>query len=428
MQEQQSLSHAFACSFKEHSFSSLFNELKIAAAQGHNNVIRLICEQWNHKDRLYHVSDPTSTVLTSLQSTCLIITLNRGKSYNALTLEMILFLTQVLLASKYDDRVTHILLKSSLDRVFCAGGDVKNLQSSISYAIEFFSAEFNLNRLIYRFNKPIVALLNGITMGGGVGLSVYCPYRVADAQKFVFAMPENALGLFTDIGSTFVLPNYCPSFGIASYIAITGERLNAWDCKYANLVTHVLDPSQVANFSSLEKEIVNLKVPDVPTARSKLAQLLDRYCDVNNLEYTAKISNSQLARHHVEIDKLFLADTIEQILHNINQQKNTAFINKLKSVLLKLCPTSTKVSLEALKRGYTANWAGTLEETLMRDYRLALRMVQRNDFAEGVRSVLIDKNRKPAWQPPTFELANLNEIRTQLFDEPLDHELCFYNV
>jgi enoyl-CoA hydratase/carnithine racemase len=359
---------------------------------------------------LYKITDNNETVQTQLINTTLVITLNRPKAYNALTFDMIVKVTCILAAAKYDDKVSHLVLRSSHPKAFCAGGDVKSLNNA-EHAAEFFAAEFNLNRMIFRYPKPVIALLNGITMGGGVGISVYCTYRVAHASQFIFAMPENQLGLFTDIGATWCLPHYCPTFGIAAYIALIGQRFNSWDCLYANLVTHV-----ATNFDTLLDTLTALVNP----TRVDIQLALDKFCNTNDSTYSGNVDQSSLALNRLKIDQLFNEDSAIAILQNLKHDTSD-LATKYATTLVKQCPTSVVVTIEGMKRGFH----GTLEETLQRDYRLGQRMIQRSDFTEGVAAVLITRDGKANFNPASLQEVSVEKVLRELFDKPLDRELQF---
>lgn len=426
--------------------------------QSHNGRLP---PNWVHycKSVLYNVTDAErETLLSSLApgTSCLVITLNRRQNFNALSLEMVKRMTLLLLVARHDSDVTHIIIKSNLSGVFCAGGDVKALERGEAYAQEFFALELNMNRLLYRYNKPVVALLNGVTMGGGVGASVYCRYRVAtDSKRFVFSMPENVLGFFTDIGSTFFLPVMCPSFAVASYVALIGLRLNAWDAKYCNLVTHVLREQQ-ANSSNnnnstnhhdlryLEQQLVQLKptpshenstsgVDDGGDIDARIQHLLDRVCNHGReLENRELLNQCHLAMNRQEIDHVYSGKTVETILERLRWSQTPFAQQATLQLTHKQCPTSVKVTLESMIRCVSLEHTANIEDALRRDYRLVLHTIKRQDFQEGVRSVLYDKTKKPQWNPSKVEDVDLEQVRRELFDTkartPYEEELPFYKL
>ncbi|KAL9650830.1 hypothetical protein ABK040_001880 [Willaertia magna] len=341
---------------------------------------------------------------------CLEIILNRKPQMNALSLLMIRKLTKILNEALNNRDIYFVLLTSSHEKAFCAGGDIKALsqtqqsdeKSSMEYVTTFFKEEFSLNYLIYTFSKqkPIISLLNGITMGGGVGISIYTTIRVATEKNFVFAMPEVFIGLYPDIGASWFLNRYCKSCEIAKYVALTGDKLDVNDSLFCNFIDYSLNDENFKNLKNyLTKEFI------CGDNNNILQKLNDSILKFKPKTYRNSLQISKLERYRRVIDYCFIENTIEKIInrlqwyktnHDERNETDNLFIDKILFIFLKkACPTSLKVTLEALKRGKECE----LKEVLENDFKLCTKLVCRNDFKEGVRSVVIEKNSKPNFTP-----------------------------
>ncbi len=342
---------------------------------------------------------------------------------------MIVQITTILKQSIDNPKVKFILLRSSGKRAFCAGGDIKALQDA-SLAHLFFEQEFNLNRLIFRYPKPIIALLHGVVMGGGVGISIYASHRIVCANSngrstLQFAMPETSIGLFTDIGASYFLPKLCTSLPLAQYIAITGVRLNEVDCAYCNVLTHYIDDESLS-YDQLVPLLRQMKVQDCHS-RQQVETVLDQTLQKFSIQRKFA-QQSQLFALQDTIDQIFDVSQVEQALANLQLLASSHIVpptiqkwaKQTLSLLQTKCPTSIKVTFESLKRGRNS----TLEQVLQSDYRLGVSMVARNDFRQGVDAVVVRKDFKAQWEPSTLEQVTPQFIQ-QLFDEPRSKELSF---
>lgn len=382
--------------------------------------------------RKYSISHGDLISRFHARSGCVHITLNRVKALNALTFDMIQKMTKVLLRAMDDPLVSFVLIDSQCERAFCAGGDIKALLSPDSaYSALFFQWEFNLNRLIHRFGKPVVCLLNGITMGGGVGISIYASHRVARLSDFSFAMPETSIGFFTDIGAGWFLTKLPTSCGMGMYIALTGARLNAWDAAYNGFVTHAV--SDDAAFNQLAQRFIELDMPKGCT-REHVRQILDNVLDQYVPRHDMVMQHAKLAGIHELVDRVFEKETVEDMFRDLRHLSSTDstlygldasivrdWSEKTLKTLSKKCPMSLKITMEVLKRG--SSLGEQLESVLERDYRVGVRLTRGHNFPEGVRAVLVDKDNRPKWEPA--RLDDICDADVQQYFEPLDKEIQF---
>lgn len=309
------------------------------------------------------------------------ISLNRPKALNALTQGMCEAISAALLEWREDPAVEAVILDHAGGRGFCAGGDVamvrrSTLEDGGAAGRAFFHAEYRMNHLLFTYPKPAVAFMDGVTMGGGVGLALPCRYRVA-TENTLFAMPEGAIGLFPDVGAGWYLPQLPGRIG--QFLALTGARLDGAECLWAGLVTHYIPAEHVADAKAhivetpddLDTVIRSLVPLDPPPAR--------------------------LAGNAERIERLFASDTLEDILAALAADPSEWAAKELKAVSAK-CPTTSKVALRQF-----ASRRVTFAEEMALEYRLAARMIMRPDFAEGVRAVLVDKDNAPRWDPAAPE-------------------------
>uniref|UniRef100_A0A4W4HD64 3-hydroxyisobutyryl-CoA hydrolase n=1 Tax=Electrophorus electricus TaxID=8005 RepID=A0A4W4HD64_ELEEL len=308
-------------------------------------------------------SKASSEVLLERVGNAGVITLNRPKALNALNLNMIRHIYPQLKKWEEDSETDIVIIKGVGGKAFCAGGDIRAVtdagKAGGPLAQDFFREEYILNNTIGTYKKPYVALIDGITMGGGVGLSVHGQFRVA-TEKTVFAMPETAIGLFPDVGGGFFLPRLRGKMGL--FLALTGFRLKGRDVQRVGVATH---------FVQLDKV------------------LFDRAL--------------QTGHFYIYICGIY----VERILENL-QKDGSAFAQKQAEILSKMSPTSLKLTFRQLQLGASLN----LQEVLMMEYRLSQACMRGHDFYEGVRAVLIDKDQSPKWKP-----SNLAEVTEQYMDE-----------
>lgn len=362
---------------------------------------------WKHLRTSSTSAEMEAEVLLEIKNKVGVITLNRPKALNALNLNMIRQIYPVLKKWDLDPAVGLVVIKGAGDRAFCAGGDVRAVAEAGKKGDEltkiFFKEEYMLNFAIGTLQTPYVACINGITMGGGVGLSVHGQFRVA-TERTVFAMPETAIGLFPDVGGGYVLPRMRGKLGL--YLALTGERLKGYDVKHAGVATHFVTSEKL---SDLESSLLNLSNPQL----NNVQQVLDDYdkkCSEGQKEFV-------LEKFTHKINSCFDKPTLEEILQALKDDGSDWALKQIE-VLNKMSPISLKITLKQLQEGASLS----LGECLKMEYRLTQRCMADNDFYEGIRAVLVDKDNSPKWQPST--LAAVSRRKVDSYFETLgDREL-----
>jgi enoyl-CoA hydratase/carnithine racemase len=319
-----------------------------------------------------------------------VITLNRPKALNAITLGMIREMERVIPGWEKDPAIQAVILRGAGDRAFCAGGDVAGLfrekseNPSGSLRRDFFYEEYVVNRRIYRYAKPWISLIDGIDMGGGVGFSVHGSHSVA-SEKFLFAMPETTIGLFPDVGGGYFLSRLKGALGV--FLALTSHRLKAADALWAGIVNAYVPSARLDDLQAA------LGAADLagPRCREKASAVIARFA--------ADPGEPALPGLMPEIDRCFSAGTLQEIVANLKGATG-GFAEKQLAALMKLSPTAMAITLEQLKRCAMRSF----EDTMTIEYRMSQRcMRDDHDFFEGVRALLIDKDQKPKWNPPTIE-------------------------
>ncbi len=315
-----------------------------------------------------------------------LITLNRPKTLNALTRDMCLRLSDQLSLWASDEKISLVVVRGAGDRAFCAGGDIRELYESgkagTSYVTDFYADEYRLNTQIKEYSKPFVALIDGITMGGGVGVSVHGSHRVA-GDKTVFAMPETSIGLFPDVGGTYFLPRLPGALGM--YLALTGARLQTADALYAGIATHY-----------------------VPSDRQEaLLQELSAHGDAERALHSLAIEKSPapLADRQEKINRLFAGASLEAILMALDRE-NDDWCAELAKTIRRKSPTALKITHRQLREGLALDF----RDCMKLEYRLTCRVMAGHDFFEGVRASVIDKDQSPQWQPARLEDVTDDDI------------------
>lgn len=315
-----------------------------------------------------------------------LIALNRPKALNALTHGMCLQIKAQLDRWAGDEDVKTIVIQGSGEKAFCAGGDIRSLYESglnkTPYALDFYRDEYILNAAIKRYPKPYVALISGIVMGGGVGVSVHGSHRIAD-ETTVFAMPETGIGLFPDVGGSFFLPR-CPG-QIGMYLALTGARLKTADCLYAGVATHFVPREKRGEL------IARLERGAAPGAA------------LDGLHRDAP--DTFLKDHRKRIDAIFEKDTVEEILVALDADHTDWSRDAAKTIRAK-SPTSTKVTFRQLREGAKLSF----DDCMKMEYRMVHRIVAGHDFYEGVRAAIIDKDGAPKWKPADLEGVSDSDV------------------
>ncbi|HEY8698938.1 MAG TPA: enoyl-CoA hydratase/isomerase family protein [Rhizomicrobium sp.] len=327
-----------------------------------------------------------------------IITLNRPKALNALTQDMCLRTKAQLEDWAKDPNIKAAVIRGAGERAFCAGGDIRALYESgkagTPYALDFYRDEYRLDAAIKHFPKPYVALIHGIVMGGGVGVSVHGSHRVA-AESAVFAMPETGIGLFPDVGGSYFLPR-CPG-QVGMYLALTGARLKTTDCLYAGVATHFVPQ---AKWETLLERLANGTAPD---------QALEGLAD--------SVPDTFLETHRNAIDSIFALESVEAILAALDAE-GTDWAGEAATTLRTKSPTSLKVTFRQIREGARLEF----DDCMRMEYRMVNRIVAGHDFYEGVRAAIIDKDGAPKWQPA--DLAGVGGADVDAYFAPLgDKEL-----
>jgi enoyl-CoA hydratase len=327
-----------------------------------------------------------------------LVTLNRPAALNALTLEMAIAFDRKLHAWEADPAVTTVLIKGAGERAFCAGGDVRKLydagRAGGSYPLDFYRNEYRLNARIHRFPKPYVALMDGIVMGGGVGLSVHGSFRVA-GDRTLFAMPETGIGLFPDVGGGYCLPRMPGEIGM--YLAMTGARLRLADCMYSRFATHA------AAGAAMDRIVDALAGAEYGS---------DPRADVDRVltGFAIDPGKPPLAEHRAAIDRCFAGDAVEGMLAAL-EREGTEWAGQQRAAMLAKSPTSMKIAVRQLRLGAGMDFA----DELRMEYRLSQACMAGSDFYEGIRALLVDKDNKPNWKP-----ASLAEVGEDILKRHFD--------
>ncbi len=314
------------------------------------------------------------------------LTLNRPRVLNALTEDMCEAVCGALRAWRQDPAVELVLIDHAGERGFCAGGDIRVVaergQSDAGEARRFFATEYRMNELLFRYPKPVVAVMDGITMGGGVGISMPASHRIA-TERTLWAMPEADIGLFPDVGGGWYLPRLPGESG--AWLALTGARLKAADCCALGIATGYVPSARIEDLK-----------------RSLTSGRLDLAA------FEADPGPSPLAERRSAIDGMFAHNTMERIIDALAQD-GSDWAMAQRDLLVRKCPTTLKVALRLIREG-----AGrpSFAEEMQVEYGLAVRMTRRHDFIEGVRAVLVDKDNAPRWSP-----AGLAGVTDDLLDE-----------
>jgi enoyl-CoA hydratase len=342
-------------------------------------------------------------ILFERRGTAGIVILNRPQALNAVSHGMVRALAQQLAEWETDPAVTRVIITANGGRAFSAGGDLRALYDlgragRYDEALGFFRDEYALNARIKRYRKPYVALIDGVVMGGGVGVSVHGSHRVA-GDRFVFAMPEVGIGFFPDIGATWFLPRLPGELG--TYCALTGERLKAADGVAAGVATHRV-------------------------ASAKFPELLEALCSAVSVDallgaFAEPAGQGPVVARQAAIDRLFGGDRVEDILSRLDAEAaasgtDAAFAHAAALIRTK-SPTSLKLVLAQMRRGSSLDF----NECMRTEFRIVSRVVRGHDFYEGIRAVIVDKDQAPRWQPPMLDAVTSAEVERHF--APLAGEL-----
>lgn len=342
----------------------------------------------------------TEDILFERRGAAGIVTLNRPKALNAVTHEMVLALRAQLTRWADDPAVTRVVITAANGRAFSAGGDIRALYDlgkagHHDEALQFWRDEYPLNAAIKNYRKPYVALIDGIAMGGGVGVSVHGSHRVA-GDRFSFAMPEVGIGFFPDVGATWFLPRMPGELG--TYCALTGERFGIGDGIAGGIATHRV-PS--ARFPALFEGLTGTVPVDAVLSA-----------------FNESVPEQPIIARRAAIDRLFAGDMVENILAALDREAlsgsaHAQWAQETAAVMRSKSPLSLKLALAQVRRGKSWDF-----ETCMRmEFRIVSRVIHGHDFYEGVRAVIVDKDNKPRWRPST--LPDVEEAEVERHFAPL---------
>ncbi|WP_084398753.1 enoyl-CoA hydratase/isomerase family protein [Henriciella aquimarina] len=324
------------------------------------------------------------------------ITLNRPKALHALNQDMCDLMTDALITWRDDPQVELIVVDHAEGtRGFCAGGDIRMLQESGKAdgqeARDFFASEYRLNTLIKEYPKPYVAIQDGVTMGGGVGISVHGSHRIATPDT-MFAMPESGIGLFPDVGGGWFLPRLPGAVGM--WLALTGARLKGEDVLAVSVSTHFAEDT---------------------------SGLADTLCEkgISALDGLKTDATPSFAEHRQEIDTCFGPASVEEIVAAL--QNGSDWARAHAETLASKSPLTMKIAHRQLTEGGKMN---DFRENMRMEYRIGGRLVCTENFIEGVRAVLVDKDHNPKWEPPTLEAVS-DDLVDSFFAPLGDNELQF---
>jgi enoyl-CoA hydratase len=330
------------------------------------------------------------------------ITMNRPKALNALTHGMVGSIWKALSEWQYDSGVELVLLDGAGERGLCAGGDVRSLYESrghgSGFARTFWRDEYRLNALIARYPKPYVALQDGIVMGGGIGLSAHGSHRIV-TERSQLAMPETGIGLIPDVGGTWLLANAPGETG--AYLGLTGATMHGADAIYARF-SDALVPS-----AKLPALIARLLDP----GGGSVGEAIRGFAEGSG--------ESELARRRGAIDAAFANSEVER-MHMALAEVPDEWAAQSRAGLAQKSPKSLKLTLAAIRQ---ARRLPSLEEALKVEYRLTVRLFEDGEFPEGVRALLIDKDRKPKWSPPELGEVTPELVSRYLVPLPSEEEL-----
>ncbi|KAL2025075.1 hypothetical protein VTK56DRAFT_77 [Thermocarpiscus australiensis] len=328
------------------------------------------------------------------------IELNRPQKLNALNGSMIRKIAPRMLEWAKSDMANVVVMKGAGDKAFCAGGDVAQLAKwnkegpeGQEKSKEYFAQEYQLDHLIATYNKPYIAFMDGITMGGGVGLSIHAPFRIA-TERTVFAMPETTIGFFPDVGASFFLPRM-PGY-TGTYLALTSSRLTGANVFYAGVATHYLHSTSLPQ---LESRLAELRFRDYDSLPKRLASI-----NATIEEFVTGLPHDQpmllAGELRRAIDRCFRHDSVDEIVRALEAEKGATrrWADETLAALHKRSPIAVHVALRQMRIG--AKW--TIRDTFVREHGMASKFMAHHDFTEGVTALLIEK-RPARWQPATLE-------------------------
>jgi enoyl-CoA hydratase len=345
------------------------------------------------------VTAQTDKILAHVDGGVGLLTLNRPQAINSLTHAMVVAMDRVLTEWEHDGEVETVLIRGAGDRGLCAGGDIVAIYHSArgdgTEAREFWYDEYLLDRHISRYPKPVIALMDGIVMGGGVGVSAHGGVRVVtDTTKM--AMPEVGIGLIPDVGGTLILSRAPGLVGI--HAALTGEPFGGADAIAMGFADHFVPHDELAGFTD--------------------AVIADGV-DAALSSYAAEPPTSPVLAHRKWIDDCYAGETVEDIVAALRGH-DAGPANDAANLIATRSPVSVSVALEAVRR---AGKLDTLEDVLRQEYRTSCGALRSHDLVEGIRAQVIDKDRNPKWSPASLAAVTIDDIES--YFAPADRELTF---
>lgn len=330
-------------------------------------------------------------VLTRVEGTLGRITLNRPGALNALTLGMTQVMYTALLKWETDPGITLVAIDGAGHRGLCAGGDVREIYNYIKAGdlntpARFFAEEYRLNYLISRYSKPYIAFMDGVVMGGGVGVAAHGSHRIV-TERSTLAMPEARIGFVPDVGGTYLLGIAPNEFG--THLALTARHIGAEDSILCGLADLYVESNRLDSLTH-----------DLRTCAS--IHSLDRILAT----YATAPTGGMLSSQRIWISESYRFDTVERIISELAKRPEED-AHRAAEEILRNSPTSLKIALRALRN---ASIAKNLRTSLRQEYRTSLRLLRGSDFIEGVRAAIVDKDRTPRWQPAQLEQVSLEQV------------------
>ncbi|KAM5374852.1 hypothetical protein ACJZ2D_006196 [Fusarium nematophilum] len=342
------------------------------------------------------------------------VMLNRPKKLNSLDASMIRKIVPRLVEWEKSDLANVIVMKGAGEKSLCAGGDVAALakfnqegEDGWKKSADYFALEYKLDHYIATYKKPYIAFMDGITMGGGVGLSTHAPFRIA-TEKTVFAMPETTIGFFPDVGASFFLPRMNGSVG--TYLALTSDRLSGPNVFYSGIATHYLHSTSLPDLEARLAELRFRDSDDLPTRLALINETLEEFC--TGLPYDQPMALSGEIRK--AIDRCFNKHSISGIIAALQAERGPTeeWAQKQVKTLHKRSPTAVHVALRQMRVG--GEW--DIAETFQKEHQIASKFMQHPDFTEGVTALLVRKE-TPKWQPESLEAISTDTNVTKPFFE-----------
>lgn len=332
-----------------------------------------------------------------------LLTLNRPDALNALTHNMVNALQKKLDEWREDDDVAHVVVRGAGDKAFCAGGDIRHIydmgKAGDPRQIAFFGDEYRLNAAVKHYPKPYVALIDGIDMGGGVGVSVHGSHRVA-SERIKFAMPEVGIGFFPDVGGTYFLPRLPGETGL--YCGLTGYRMDQADALWSGVATHAAGSDR---FDAIVDALASADDVDTTLAR-----------------FAVDPGPSKMAGDAAAIDRFFTGESLAIILKQLDSAtgEDVDWARKTAGTIRRKSPTSVQIAFHQLRRGAKLDF----DDCMKLEYRIVSHVLRGHDFYEGIRATIIDKDNVPRWDPPEFAHVEIVDIEAH-FQPPEHGDLSF---